>query len=500
MIEYTCEYRAAYFAHLIRQHVPALYSELLRIKNKTQISFCLDLIISKSISLILEHLDSYFLPYVVLSIEQSRENLKSRLSHQRYEEAFTKNLIKTNKFFDDFASKFIDRSFQSVVCSIEALVAQELIIIPQMLLSFPVTITDIDCFLSDPHNEGKTVFRIYLNNKPLIFKPRSSDADFVMNDIMRILKIDHLKTPKIYLNTKHYSFVEHIDSKHINDSKDLKLFYYNQGMTLALMDALNFTDGHFENFIANEKDFVLVDSETLFTNTGGYRSENGEYFSITFTGLLEKSRKNEISVSSIQCKKDCHLYPTIPEIFNDRKSSIYLKYGCIRNKGTSYNFPSTQDIAIFDFCPQILEGYFYLINEINKKSDEIIDSVSSSKMSMNRQIIRHTMYYDWLLRKSLHPRTIEKHNSPLNFISSTIEKVYDQDIINNEISSLLDYDIPIFYNQFDNKNLYSSNNKIKNGFFSETAKDSLVYKLSSLNNKIVLKKRAAEIRSLLRKH
>lgn len=133
--------------------------------------------------------------------------------------------------------------------------------------------------LSDRHGFGSVLELNFTDGRKIIYKPRSAINDLFLTEYIKILKLDtiyNIHIPKAIDKQKYswYEFIEHTVCKR---KSELENFYRNSGAVLAVLDSLNYTDGHNENFICATPFWYLIDSETILTNLS-YFSDKVDFF------------------------------------------------------------------------------------------------------------------------------------------------------------------------------------------------------------------------------
>jgi type 2 lantibiotic biosynthesis protein LanM len=124
----------------------------------------------------------------------------------------------------------------------------------------------------DPHRGGRSTATLtFTNGQKLIYKPRPLDLHTHFNEIVTWLNTKtglDLQTVRVFPRPG-YGWLEYIPHTPCNDLTEVRRFYERQGALLALLYALDGTDMHHENLVANGDQPVLVDVETLFHPAAG---------------------------------------------------------------------------------------------------------------------------------------------------------------------------------------------------------------------------------------
>ncbi len=123
--------------------------------------------------------------------------------------------------------------------------------------------------LSDPHANGRAVIAVeFESGLSVIYKPRSVGAEQGYQKITRWLNEHGLTPPLRTLNVIDrgtHGWVETVTPQPCADRDALQRFYRRAGMLLGLFYALQSTDYHYENLVAERDQPVPVDHEMLLS-------------------------------------------------------------------------------------------------------------------------------------------------------------------------------------------------------------------------------------------
>lgn len=120
----------------------------------------------------------------------------------------------------------------------------------------------------DGHRGGRTVMLLrFEDGARLVYKPRPLAAHQHFNELVQWFNelpgTPGLRTLAL-LDRGPYGWVEFVAERPCSSGRQVETFYRRQGALLALLHALDGTDLHHENLIADGEYPVLVDVETLF--------------------------------------------------------------------------------------------------------------------------------------------------------------------------------------------------------------------------------------------
>lgn len=349
--------------------------------------------------------------------------------------------------------------------------------------------------LSDRHGVGSVLELSFCGGQKIIYKPRSAINDLFLTDYVKTLNLDSVYRMRIprAIDKRTYSWSEFIEYKACENNKSLESFYRNAGATLAILDSLNYTDGHNENFICSSPFLYLIDSETILTNLSYFNGRVDFFYGLEFTGMVRRLKNKELSVSAFQFNDQIAYMPASPFVENDCTENICLHYKTFRYMENVKSYPRYQKINLKKYISLIQEGMNVAYKEIAKSKSDLIKVFEkySSKLRL-RQIHRHTIYYYWLLYKFHHPCNLSKNS----FLNKNLRNCSD-DVLCYEKKMLTNGNVPIFFHKPHQKHIYSSNKKLQKKYYQYTATYCFYKKLNDIQHEKFRKNRLIEISNLL---
>lgn len=152
-------------------------------------------------------------------------------------------------------------------------------------------ITGLKTGLSDRHTGGQTVVRLSLAiGNSIIYKPRSVRPEVVFNTFLDWLNGQglplRLKTVRT-LDRGTHGWMEVVPHRSCDSASAVERFYVRAGMLLAVLHVLAVTDIHCENLIASGEHPVVVDLETLLSESPRRR------VTVLDTGFLPRRPKTD---------------------------------------------------------------------------------------------------------------------------------------------------------------------------------------------------------------
>lgn len=308
----------------------------------------------------------------------------------------------------------------------------------------------IKCLNSDLHNNGKCVLEFIFEKNKLIYKPRGLSMDKAWEVFSRELFVYISGRWGIVqsIDCTTYGWQAYIEYKIAQTPQDISRYYYNFGSLAAVLYVLKGTDFHEENVIVSKDKPYLLDLETLLQNTE--HSIKNNKISTIFDTALFYTKENWIDISGYSGMNTENKFNLVK--FND------------------------QYINPYDYLNDTISGFhetgFRLLENIGRVT-ELVKRCFSQTYS--RIIIRDTSIYDKVQKNILKrmPLTsdIAYEYKKMAYWKYLNKYIISGEIIDCEIDSLENGDIPYFYLNSNEKQLKCSNKKLN-----------IFYKLSPLEN------------------
>lgn len=356
----------------------------------------------------------------------------------------------------------------------------------------------------DSHSGGKSVVRIEFNNKKLIYKPRDISIENKFYEFVHAINLKSNNTigklEKVKSISKEgYSYCEFIEYKKCENQDEIIRYYDNLGQLLCLLYALNGTDIHSENIIAQKDMPYIIDIEALFhsqvfINDNVYDEDfksllNHSSITVLDIGLLPrkivKTIDNEdyaMEVGGIGADK-VRISPfKAINLQEDKAGNLGAVKNFVYNKINENNPIEKFDKENIELITKYLKQGFekvYLWMFSNKQYvKELVETVFSGEKT--RVILRPTYAYVKLLNISKEPHFLSSYvHRKVLFSKLGLDKSSYSKIVNSEIEQLMQNDIPIFYHYTDDNYLYDyKGNKLKK-FSQENA---ITKALSKIDN------------------
>lgn len=449
-------------------------------------------------------IDEFFTPFIIKELNKQKDRIVGRTPKQRYFSFFLTKDLKWQK-----GAISIENNYYNQLNCIKHLVLSEIdsfqIFLQRLKKDFEeiklkfksqyCKIIKIDFSSSDRHNFNGVIIIVTLNNGcKIVYKPKPAYSDNILKELSHIIFncSDKIYFPLI-LNKKTYHWEEFICYHKYKTMLNLKTLYFNFGTLLAICDILNYTDGHCENFISSiKKQFVLLDSETIFTNLSYFAKKTTNYFDLEFTGMITPQNKHMPYQPVLRKEYKLAYFPFKPYIEHDNTDNISFNYRQVMKNEADKSFPAYKPIDLNQYTQNIINGLVFGYTTIKNHKKDILNTLRVINIA-TRQIVRPTIYYSWIIHKYFHPDN-KKHGA---FLSLNTENL-DNKIAEYEKVYIKSGNIPVFYNKLHSRHLYGNNNKIIiKYYFEKTSYYWIKEKLEHLSNDKFITDRIKELKSSL---
>ena len=332
-----------------------------------------------------------------------------------------------------------------------------------------VRILKIDGGKSDKHQNGRCACIITTEHGTFLYKPRNLRADTVLYDMVSELFSDIVILPKA-LDFGQYGYAEYIKDEPAKTSEEAERFFYRLGGVCALFQTFASTDFHCENILAKGEFPAVVDLETFLGVPNAADTKNSDLFqndlshSLFFSGIIPKI-KDDRELSPLLCKDRYSILPLIDGERVDVRG--YLSF--------------------FD------EGFRAIYHRCIAKKSVLLQYLERLSECRFRCLLRNTNDYAIMLRGlysvktlSSEPYRSERIKSLRNALGQTAneqQREKQSAVADEEISSLLCGDVPIFHCIADSKDLYSGEKCVVRDYFSRSIKENVLYNIEHLTDR-----------------
>ncbi len=336
----------------------------------------------------------------------------------------------------------------------------------------------------DTHQNGKSVCIVeFTNNYRLVYKPRNMDIDSQFQTFLDVLnkeQVDEFLTFKV-LTFSHYGWSEFIEFKECESKSEMKEYFFKIGEFLTILYMLNGNDTHHENIIAHGKYPMLIDLESLFVPRLSDSSDLDNSFNYTLNyfkksvngiAILPTELTNPLNTENISLdfggvsvnnnNKSPYKSISIKNMFTS-DAQYFLENNTYISESKNIPLLNNKEFKAYDYIEDIKDGfeymYLYFVNNKKRLKQKINTLFNDQRV---RYINKSTMTYSKLLSISSYSlfsntsfyKKILFHRIGINTLKN------EKSLLKYEYYDLLNNDIPYFSAKLNEKNLYSSQNKV----------------------------------------
>ncbi|MFL6334568.1 MAG: type 2 lanthipeptide synthetase LanM family protein [Pyrinomonadaceae bacterium] len=347
----------------------------------------------------------------------------------------------------------------------------------------------------DSHRGGRSVMIAeFANGFRVVYKPRSLSVDVHFQELLEWLERRGAHPPfrrlKIVERGTH-GWAEFVAARPCQTAEEVRRFYVRQGAYLALLYALEATDFHFENLIAEGEHPVLVDLESLFQpRVMGADIKQSDILLASQTALhsvlrvgllpqrmLAKEGYEGLDVSGLGAVAG---QPT-PEraVKLEGAGTDEMRVARERSElpGGSHRpgLSGGEEANASDYAAEIIDGFEAMYRLLVRERERLLSEggpIARFGSDEVRVIVRDTHSYGLLLSESLHPDLLRDALDLERFFARLwvgIEKhPYRESVIAAERADLLRGDVPFFFTRPDSRDLWGNTAEPVADFFDET--------------------------------
>ncbi|WP_276280725.1 type 2 lanthipeptide synthetase LanM [Halorussus caseinilyticus] len=327
----------------------------------------------------------------------------------------------------------------------------------------------------DPHERGRSVFRVEFERGEVFYKPRELDAEREFYGFLNWLadRFDAFPTlPTPALRTRgDYGWMESVERATLTSKSDVERYYRKTGALSFVLYLLNVSDCHGENLLASDESAVLVDAETVLAPS---------LYEVPRTELFDKLRK-EVHESSVLKTQMVQLHDARSETdksglgVNDaeRATTRTLVWTHVNTDAMDFEYrrPGVEDDENYPlyegdpappelFADRIVEGFEAAYDAVASAPDEVKDDVTDRFDGVRlRCVLQDTAQYESLLNTLTNPTPLRNGVVFGNEIRDTLSKTWAEystttpesvsEIVAAEREALLRRDVPKFHTSAD---------------------------------------------------
>jgi type 2 lantibiotic biosynthesis protein LanM len=374
------------------------------------------------------------------------------------------------------------------------------------------TLTEIAFGAGDKHHKGRCVTILAFDSgHHVVYKPRSLAVDLAFQRLVDWTAMgigDHTWRQPAHLPCGAYGWSEFVAHRGCANTEDVTTFYRRLGAQLALLFALDATDMHLENVMAQGDTPVLVDLEALFhprLDEVAHGSEattmppdggwSAYYDSVMRVGLLPSWSYHNIDGEAIELSgiggmADQLLpdeQPTFSAIGQD--TMCIVRQRARLPKGKNQPYLAGQHINPAAYADAIVRGFRAAYLHLIEHREELLRSegpLAPFRHVDVRAVFRHTKVYATLLRDAHHPdllRDAIDRDIHFDALWRAVEtRPWFDRLVPHELSDLQLGDVPHFTTRPASTSVWSSDGTEIPNFFTRDAFERVQSRLQALNS------------------
>ncbi|EOO05681.1 type 2 lantibiotic biosynthesis protein LanM [Bacillus cereus str. Schrouff] len=373
--------------------------------------------------------------------------------------------------------------------------------INQSLKLDALSLKSIAVGLGDSHQQGRSVMRFkFEKNKEILYKPKPLTVAIYFHELLDWINKKGF-TPKLkghnILNRQGYVWEECIQHRECKTQDQIENYYKRLGGYLAILNAVNGTDFHHENIVADGEFPTLIDLETIFHHPAKLNIKTAEIEakykiinSVLGTALLphlyfKNAEGYGIDISGVSVQNQEEL--PIPLLRPENEGTDEMRF--VRKKVMAdindNNVPKLNGkvIGASSHVDSIIEGYQHAAQIIFNNKSELLHEdgpIAKFKDTEIRIVVRPTQYYGNFLLEKYHPDYMRDCVELEKLLDRLWFTVLDTRQIPFEKQDLFNGDIPIFTTKPGSRDLFASSGEKIENYFDQPSYEIVVERIKNL--------------------
>ncbi|HTT70594.1 MAG TPA: type 2 lanthipeptide synthetase LanM family protein, partial [Anaeromyxobacteraceae bacterium] len=357
----------------------------------------------------------------------------------------------------------------------------------------PGRLEALDAGQGDSHRQGRSVLIArFSSGFRVVYKPRALALDQHFQELLAWLNARGHEPPLRLLQVidrQQYGWVEYVDHSGCATPQEVERFYRRQGAYLALLYALDATDFHMDNLIAQGEHPMLLDLEALFhARVGGTVVPNPAHQlalrvlenSVLRIGLLPRriwanAESEGVDMSGLGAVAGQMSPFRVPQWQKTGTDEMHLGRERVPMEG-GRNRPTLAgaEVDVLDHAEAICLGFAATYRLLEEHRAELLapgGPLARFSADEVRAILRPTHLYGVLLRESVHPNVLRNALERAQLFDrlwiSAEHLTHLARAIPAEVDDLDQGDIPMFTTRPDSRDLWTSGGERLPEFFAE---------------------------------
>lgn len=356
--------------------------------------------------------------------------------------------------------------------------------------------------ISDSHKKGSSVFIVSLDNGyKIVYKPHSLECEEKYQTFLDFVSKECKYTIGKYtiLNCGKYGWEEYVQQADCHTEAEVKRYFYRFGMLIFANYILNTNDLHVENLIAVGETPIIIDTETIL---GNYRVDYAETArdrihliiqdSVLYSGLLPcykfAQAGHGINMGAINGSAGDEYPITIPRIKDNFTSNMHFEYvHPVTEENSNQVVLRGRSVDPTKYKQEVNEGFCDAYLNLLKRKKKALEAVKVFCNINIRYLVQDTQRYSMILHTSYHPDFLQNamfRELMLCSLLKDYKKVQGNiEIVRSEIMDMLEMDIPYFYMNSSDTDLFDSRGKAIHKYFRESSFHYVEEKIKNLSQK-----------------
>lgn len=359
----------------------------------------------------------------------------------------------------------------------------------------------------DSHNNGKTVAGlIFDDGQKLMYKPRSLQMEECYCEFIDWINANVSESTGLSYCRVHTledaGWVEFVENSECESEAEVKAFYQKMGELLCILYTLSSKDFHCENVIARGEQPILIDMETLIHVDELEKKQEWDVIEEKIYDFLNHSVYSTALLPTVLQNYNTEDCMEVGGISSGRKRISPFKVQVLKNVGSDkisieneyQEVPLNQNLPIYKGEQIGAIGYFAYIKDsfvkmyqwVKNHKEEYTNKINEVFGNVKcRVIYKTTNNYTQLLNTSYHPSLL--HNEvDREVYFHRIGLLYNEKdnlsiLYRDEIKSMMNGDVPVYFMQSDGNRVYNADGKDINIDYIKTPLNRIEEKINKMS-------------------
>ena len=354
-------------------------------------------------------------------------------------------------------------------------------------------IEDLQFNVGDTHDHGRTVVIIsFESDKKIVYKPRKLTIHETFAKICLECEKNpdflDLFIPKI-LNLGNFSFEEFVQVKECQTDIEVERYYTRFGQIIALVWFLRGGDMHFENIFSHGEYPVIIDYETVISNSVEMCWNNDSAdtevslmlrASVIGTGLLPAKmpltvQGNSIDFGALNGREQV-VKTDIPTPVDIETDHAHYEYRSMVFETDKYALRQHGELVNpYIWSSSLIRGFHNAIKALEAISKQTLVKIIDNKMNTMRVIVRSTHAYMRFIDYMRHPSALHDFLDAEKILENLYVFPYEnKKIFVSEYEQLSRGDVPMFTAEVNSLDMIDVDGNIISNVFEKTALEKIL--------------------------